>query len=66
MFQYKIIHRILSSKGPLYKMNKVDSPIRPLFPSKMHTISLSNTCLENARKLIAKCYLFVNANAKNK
>ena len=46
MFQYKIIHRILSSKSLLYKM---------------HTISLSNTCLENARKLnLSRYYLAIN------
>ena len=61
MFQYKIIHRILSSKSLLYKMKKVDSPIRPLFSSKMHIISLSNTCLENARKLnLSRYYLAIN------
>lgn len=61
MFQYKIIHRILSSKSLLYKMKKVDSPIRPLFPSEMHTTSLSNTCLENARKInLSRYYLAIN------
>lgn len=42
-------------------MKKVDSPIRPLFPSEMHTLSLSNTCLENARKLnLSRYYLAIN------
>lgn len=42
-------------------MKKVDSPIRPLFPSEMRTISLSNTCLENARKLnLSRYYLAIN------
>lgn len=42
-------------------MKKVDSPIRPLSPSKMHTISLSNTCLENTRKLnLSRYYLAIN------
>lgn len=42
-------------------MKKVDSPIRPLFPSKMRTVSLYNTCLENARKLnLSRYYLAIN------
>lgn len=42
-------------------MKKVDSPIRPLFPSTIYTISLSNTWLENARKLnLSRYYLAIN------